>query len=895
MTGKSGIPAVPPTDPTMRTFLTALRDNIATITSNTTAAAASSSTSSSGGTTTSTPATVTPTLSMQLSNAYITLGAYSNGTVQSFSTADGQVKVLYGNTDVTASATLTSVASGCTGQVNTADNTPVAGQPAGYYQITALSGPNGTLTISAVYDGITVSQVVNITSVTGGIEIVSVFPTTNLFQGRVVFYTADNQLYRYNGTSWVAAIPATDITGQVQSAQLADLAITTAKFANGLQPVQVVSVLPAAGVAGRVFFLTADNQLYRDTGSAWTLAVPAVNVTGQLTSGQLGSGSVGTSQIAAGAVTAAQIASGTITAAQFASGLQPVQVVSTLPAAGTAGRVCFLTTDNQLYRDTGSAWTLAVPAVNVTGQLTGSQIAAGAIGTTQFASGLQPITVVSSVPTVESTNTVFNTADGKLYRWNGTAYVATVPTTDLTGTVTGSQIAAGAVTAASIAANTITAGQIAAAAIGTAELAAGAVTAATIASGTITATQIASGTITASQLAANSVTATQIAANAITAGKIAAGAVVTAAMTAGTINGDVISAGTIAAAALVANSITASQIASATITGSEIAAGTITASNLAANSVTAGQIAAGAVTTSAMNAGTINGDIITAGTLAAGALVANSITASQIAAATITGSEIAAGTITGNNLVAGTVTAAEMNVTALSDISANIGTITAGEILFDNGTFMLVQGLNFGGTGLILWYGPHQASVTTCTTANAIFAITTGGSLYVNEGSFNGAASGNTLGFSGDIFCGQEGTSWTPASLIAPYLAGITFFNGTVNVTAVPSCLTPTVGNSSTQIANTAFVNPGFGSNTHGHYRKNADGSIEQWGTAVPNGGSVAVTFPVPYTTLASINVQVTPEATTGTGNAAWSGISTTGFSAWSSGVPNVSWHSIGY
>lgn len=97
------------------------------------------------------------------------------------------------------------------------------------------------------------------------------------------------------------------------------------------------------------------------------------------------------------------------------------------------------------------------------GSITGTKLADEAIDRTKFANGIEPITIVSSgpLPTVLLTQTIFWT-DNKLYRWNGTAYGASVAGSD-------------------IVANSITAGQIAAAAIGVRELAAGAVTAASIA------------------------------------------------------------------------------------------------------------------------------------------------------------------------------------------------------------------------------------------------------------------------------------------------------------------------------------------------------------------------------------------------------------------------------
>ena len=70
---------------------------------------------------------------------------------------------------------------------------------------------------------------------------------------------------------------------------------------------------------GRVVFLTSDDKLYRYTGSAWTAAVPAVDITGTITETQIGTDAITTPKIAANAVTAAEIAANTITAGQIAT------------------------------------------------------------------------------------------------------------------------------------------------------------------------------------------------------------------------------------------------------------------------------------------------------------------------------------------------------------------------------------------------------------------------------------------------------------------------------------------------------------------------------------------------------------------------------------------------
>ena len=173
------------------------------------------------------------------SSAYLTkesqnLFAYADGTVVSFSNANGFFRIFSGTSDVTASATgFSATASGCTGTINTSANNPINGQPAGYYQVTAMSADNATLTLSATYAGSTFTKVFTLTKARGGYEIVATLPTTNNFEGRVVFLTSDDKLYRFNGTAFTSAVPAVDISGTITETQIATDAITAPKIKAG--------------------------------------------------------------------------------------------------------------------------------------------------------------------------------------------------------------------------------------------------------------------------------------------------------------------------------------------------------------------------------------------------------------------------------------------------------------------------------------------------------------------------------------------------------------------------------------------------------------------------------------------------------------------------------------
>jgi hypothetical protein len=183
----------------------------------------------------------------------------------------------------------------------------------------------------------------------------------------------------------------------------------------------------------------------------------------------------------------------------FTSGIKPIGRGSALPTASTySGDLFYLTTDQLLYRknSTNTAWIKTVPAVDVTGTLTNSQIA-----------DLAAAKLTGQITTTQITDSSITTAKVNA------------------GAITTAKIAADAVTANEIAANAITASEISAGAVTTAKLAASAVTANEIAANAITSAKIAAGQVQASHIAANTITASQIAAGTITSTQIAAGTI----------------------------------------------------------------------------------------------------------------------------------------------------------------------------------------------------------------------------------------------------------------------------------------------------------------------------------------------------------------------------------
>jgi len=149
--------------------------------------------------------------------------------------------------------------------------------------------------------------------------------------------------------------------------------------------------------------------------------------------------------------------------------------------------------------------------------------------------GLHYIEDVSSLPVSGTTGQqVFNTADGKLYRWDGSQWVAVVGSavgsvdfSDLTGTLADAQVAVNAISGTKITDNTITSTEIAANTILAGNIASGTITGNEIAANTIAGNNIVGNTITGNKIQANTITGNKIQANTITGGLLAASGIIT--------------------------------------------------------------------------------------------------------------------------------------------------------------------------------------------------------------------------------------------------------------------------------------------------------------------------------------------------------------------------------
>ena len=362
------------------------------------------------------------------------------------------------------------------------------------------------------------------------------------------------------------------------------------------------------------------------------------------------------------------------------------------------------------------AGTVATTAQNVDQLLAELE---GSIPAVAFAAGIEPISVVNSLPSVSGytgPSVVLLSTDGKLYRLVSGAWTAAVPTVDLTGTIAelqiaddavtnakiavdaiqGDVIAASAIVATKIAENAVTNAKIAVDAIQGDVIAAGAITETKITNDAITSAKISANAITAAKINAGAITATKIATDAITSDKISAGAITANEIASNAITSAKINANAITAAKINAGAITATEIASNAITSAKINAGAVTASEIASNAITAVKIDAGAITANKIAANAVTANAIEAGAITAGAIAAGAVNASTIISdGVIVGNKIAANTISAANIVAGTIGANEISAAAITATKIAAGAVDASKLVIDGSslTSTIVNGV----------------------------------------------------------------------------------------------------------------------------------------------------------------------------------------------------------
>ena len=400
-----GIPAVPPIDAAQSVFLGAVKENLETL-----------RTSIDTLQTDVTTATESSYLavSVYMSKPTATVFDYASGAQGSFSDINGQITVFEGPNDVTNLAKFTVVQDNLTGTVNTADNTPVANQPVGYYQVTALSGNTGTLTVTVTYKGVDYVRVFSVTRVTSGYEIVTSLPTTNLFEGRLVYLKTDNKLYRYTGSAWTAAVAANDLTGQLTDSQIASIA--AAKLTGQITQTQITdgAISTPKLAAGAV----TSNEIAANTIVAANIAASTITGT------QIAAGTITGNKLAANTITANQIQAGTITSAELATTTlitTSAQIGNAVISAANIGSINAATittgtlSTGRLNIDGISLWNNGgVLGISDSGVST-AKIAGNAVSRVSAASGTTSIGISNTAPSYNVIQTLtFTTSGGVL-------------------------------------------------------------------------------------------------------------------------------------------------------------------------------------------------------------------------------------------------------------------------------------------------------------------------------------------------------------------------------------------------------------------------------------------------------------------------------------------------
>jgi len=116
---------------------------------------------------------------------------------------------------------------------------------------------------------------------------------------------------------------------------------------------------------------------------------------------------VETGEISHDAIDADRIQEQAIELGKFSDRLRPVQIVDSLPSLPNSdypqGAVVFLTSENKLYRSTGTAWTAEVPTADLDGEITETQISDDAISTPKLQAGaVTGVKIASKTITAEN-------------------------------------------------------------------------------------------------------------------------------------------------------------------------------------------------------------------------------------------------------------------------------------------------------------------------------------------------------------------------------------------------------------------------------------------------------------------------------------------------------------
>lgn len=226
--------------------------------------------------------------------------------------------------------------------------------------------------------------------------------STIAFAKGTAFVDAASDVLFPDTTWWyrVRDIALTDVAGDY-SAQvsakttllvaddLEDGIIDTAKFAETIKPVLLITDLSAPGQEGDIAFNEADSQLYMYTNGQWVPFIDFASINGQITSAQIASleaikitGQITETQITDSAISTPKLAAAAVLAGNIAAGA--VQTLQLSSSAVTADKIAANSvTSDHLTAQSVIAGKVAAGAIRAT------EIAAGEIRTTHLATDFQ--------------------------------------------------------------------------------------------------------------------------------------------------------------------------------------------------------------------------------------------------------------------------------------------------------------------------------------------------------------------------------------------------------------------------------------------------------------------------------------------------------------------------
>ena len=448
------------------------------------------------------------------------------------------------------------------------------------------------------------------------VEVLPSLPTSGNFDGRTVYNTDDRQLHIYDSVTgtWKPA---------VEPFNPDDLLLDRDNFPTDLKPIEVLPSLPTTGnYEGRVVMRLSDGKIYRYKSGSFTAAVPAVDITGQVSSTQIADDAISTPKLKANAITADKIASNAITTGKLeanavTAGKIAAGAISTDKLAANAivaSKVAITAHDNYVldaeYLDLDGYWNVN-RSIGTWGRSTAVPATAYGQAAVAYVRDVVPSAtsswtgVMKTLPFLVKPGEAFFTS---FSWWNGSAarvliHLSYYTNSDGTGYIGNTGLASGNFTAGardSSNFSTVPAGANSARAevyVDCSVVTAGLVSDFNFGKFSVKKRYggelIVDGAITAAKIASNSVNTNHLVANAVTAGIIAAGAVSASAIQSNAVTADKINVNDLSAISANLGTIQVgnANIANGAINNVKIANGAITDAKIANAAITSAKIA----------------------------------------------------------------------------------------------------------------------------------------------------------------------------------------------------------------------------------------------------------------------------------------------------------------